>query len=329
MKKHEWQPIIDRIRKSSKILLTTHINPDGDGLGAEAAMFHALTEIGKQPVIINDSSLSQEYQFLNNGQIFETYNSSAHQTILQNIDLVIVFDIGSPDRLGRLGKDLVAFGCPMICIDHHPNNHGRFQIAVIDTDAPATVSLVFELIMALDTRLMNKKIAESLYTGILTDTGSFRFDNITPEAFEMAAELMRYGVKPSEIYAHIYENSTPERTKLLGMILQGIHFDLEGRLAWFIITQKQIRKSGAKTEEVDGFTEVVRSIKGVEVAIMFLEVNKNRVRINFRSKGNFIINRVAQMFNGGGHPFAAGAALDTTIDEIVDKVLTEVRKLIV
>lgn len=329
MKKHEWQPIIDRIRASSKILLTTHINPDGDGLGAEAAMFHALTEIGKQPVIINDSSLSQEYQFLNNGQIFETYNSSAHQTILQNIDLVIVFDIGSPDRLGRLGKDLVAFGCPMICIDHHPNNHGRFQIAVIDTDAPATVSLVFELIMALDTRLMNKKIAESLYTGILTDTGSFRFDNITPEAFEMAAELMRYGVKPSEIYAHIYENSTPERTKLLGMILQEIHFDLEGRLAWFIITQKQIRKSGAKTEEVDGFTEVVRSIKGVEVAIMFLEVNKNRVRINFRSKGNFIINRVAQMFNGGGHPFAAGAALDTTIDEIVDKVLTEVRKLIV
>lgn len=329
MKKHEWQPIIDRIRASSKILLTTHINPDGDGLGAEAAMFHALTEIGKQPVIINDSSLSQEYQFLNNGQIFETYNSSAHQTILQNIDLVIVFDIGSPDRLGRLGKDLVAFGCPMICIDHHPDNHGRFQIAVIDTDAPATVSLVFELIMALDTRLMNKKIAESLYTGILTDTGSFRFDNITSEGFEMAAELMRYGVKPSEIYAHIYENSTPERTKLLGMILQEIHFDLEGRLAWFIITQKQIRKSGAKTEEVDGFTEVVRSIKGVEVAIMFLEVSKNRVRINFRSKGNFIINRVAQMFNGGGHPFAAGAALDTTIDEIVDKVLTEVRKLIV
>lgn len=329
MKKHDWQPIIDRIRASSKILLTTHINPDGDGLGAEAAMFHALMEIGKQPVIINDSSLSQEYQFLNNEQIFETYNLSAHQTILQNIDLVIVFDIGSPDRLGRLGKDLVAFGCPMICIDHHPNNHGRFQIAVIDTDAPATVSLVFELIMALDTRLMNKKIAESLYTGILTDTGSFRFDNITPEGFEMAAELMRYGVKPSEIYAHIYENSTPERTKLLGMILQEIHFDLEGRLAWFIITQKQIRKAGAKTEEVDGFTEVVRSIKGVEVAIMFLEVNKNRVRINFRSKGNFIINRVAQMFNGGGHPFAAGAALDTTIDEIVDKVLTEVRKLIV
>jgi phosphoesterase RecJ-like protein len=328
MEKYNWNSIIQLINKSKHILLTTHINPDGDGLGSELAMYCCLKKLGKNPLILNVSKLPKEYEFLNRDSVFNQYEPDVHRKFLQTFDFVMVFDITNSSRITKLGIDLRELAIPSICIDHHPANHCNFDIKVIDEDAPATSCLVYELIKSISPDLMDKNIAEALYVGLLTDTGAFRFENTTPEALELAAKWIRYGLKPSDIYRNIYENKRPEQLKLLGMALQEVNFEVNGKIAWFKISGYQIKKAGASAEDVDGFTDFVRTIKGVEVAVMFLEVKPNAIRINFRSKGKLVINRLAEKFGGGGHPFAAGALLHLPLQEASEKVISEVIKLL-
>jgi len=328
MKKHDWKQIIQEIKRSTNILITTHINPDGDGLGSEAALYRYLKKMHKNPTILNSSSFVKEYAFLDEDEIFSQYDKVQHKKLLRSIDLIIILDVSSMSRLGEIHYDLDPLDVNMICIDHHPNDGKCFDISIIDETVSATACLVYELIKEISIELMDIKIAEALYTGVMTDTGSFRYENTTPHALEMAIEMMNYGVKPSVVYRYVYENKKPAQMKLLGLALQEIKFEEDGKLAWFSITQEQIRRCDAVTEDVDGFTDYVRSINGVEVVVMFLEVNEKCVRMNFRSKGKVIVNRIAEKFNGGGHKFAAGAITKLTLDETIDKVLSDIRNAI-
>jgi len=328
MAKHDWQKIIEKISQAHKILLTTHHNPDGDGLGAEAALYYCLTRFGKSPYILNSSILPAEYVFLNKDNIFHDYRNNPDTNEFAGYDLLMILDAGGTDRLGPLGVVLKSLNLTTICIDHHPyNNCPADDISVIDDQAPATAVLIYELIKALAPQTMDIKIAEALYTGLMTDTGSFRFENTTVEAMLSAAELLQYGIQPGLIFRYVYENYRPERMRLLGMILQNIQYEFENQLAWFSVTGDQIAEAGATLDEVDGFTDFVRSIKGVEVAVMFLEVRNNRTRINFRSKGRYPINDIAREFGGGGHPYAAGLVIDANLEESRKTVLPAVRKI--
>jgi phosphoesterase RecJ-like protein len=162
----------------------------------------------------------------------------------------------------------------------------------------------------------------------MTDTGSFRFENATEQAFQLAAELMRFGIKPTEIYRQVYESYSRQRMTLLGSILQRIHYECDGRLAWFTVTLEDRQGVGVELDEIGGFTDFIRSIKGVEVAVMFLEINTHRVRVNFRSNGRVVINTIARKFGGGGHYFAAGLTLDQTIQTATDLVVPAVRQTV-
>lgn len=327
MQKHDWQKLVDKIQPSEKILLTTHHNPDGDGLGSEAALYHCLARIGKSPLILNSSPLPMEYTFLNEDGIFNTYRSEAEIGELLKFDLVIILDAGGTERLGHFGPVLKNMNLPMVCIDHHPfNNFPDGNISVIDVEASATAALVFEFIRYFVPQTLDLKIATALYTGIMTDTGSFRFENTTADTLRSAAELLQYGVRPDLIYRNVYENYRPERMRLLGIILQNVQYEFENRLAWFYITHTQIKAAGAILDEVDGFTDFVRSIRGVEIAVMFLQVRGKRTRMNFRSKGHYTVNDIARQFGGGGHPYAAGLILDKNLDECIQTVLPAVRE---
>jgi len=328
MRKHNWKQIIQEIKRSTNILITTHINPDGEGLGSEAAFYRYLKKMDKNPIILNSSAFLKEYAFLNEDEIFSQYDKVKHKKLLRGIDLIIILDVSSMSRLGKIYHDLDPLDVNMICIDHHPNHGNFFNISVIDETVSATACLIYELIKEISSELMDVKIAEALYTGVMTDTGSFRYENTTPHAMEIAIEMMHCGVKPSVVYRDVYENKKPEQMKLLGLALQEIKFEEDGKLAWFSITQEQIKSCGAVTEDVDGFTDYVRSIKGVEVIVMFLEINKKSVRMNFRSKGKVVVNQIAEKFNGGGHKFAAGAITKLTLDETINKVLPDVRNAI-
>ncbi len=319
------ETINQRISESHNILLTSHVRPDGDALGSEAAVYHLLKSIKKNPVIYNSSPLPWEFNFLNEDNIFHQYNSEEDKEKLEKFDLAIVLDVGSFSRLGALGDDLKASGIPVICLDHHPIRSKEFDYEVVDTDAAATCSLIYEFIMETNPQLMNLDIANAIWVGIMTDTGSFRFENTTPKTMKISAKLLDFGVTPGALYRHIYENKLPQQMFLLGMVLQNVKYACNGKLAWFFITQEMAAKAGAKIEEVDGYTDFVRTTYGVEAAIMFLEREKKNIRLNFRSKGNVIINEIAKRHGGGGHKFAAGATIFDTIERAEEIIIPEAK----
>jgi phosphoesterase RecJ-like protein len=323
---HNWQPIIEEIRKRKRILLTTHVNPDGDGLGSEMALYRCLKKMGICSLILNDSPTPDEYKFLDPEGIILCYSPEKHGGILRTIDLVCTLDIGGFSRLGKLGDDLSQLNLATICIDHHPENHLCCTHKIVDEESPATACLIYELIKIMCPQSIDKDIAEAVYVGLLTDTGSFRFDNTSAEVMEITAELIRLGVKPMDVYRQVYESYTPQRMKLLGVVLQKVQYECDGKLAWFTITTTNRLATGVTLDEINGFTDFIRSIKGVEVAVMFLETDNETIRVNFRSKGKVLVNKIASQFSGGGHYFAAGATIKGSLDTALGSVLPVARK---
>ncbi len=309
------------IEKHRRFVLTTHVNPDGDGLGSEIALYHYLKGLGKEVRIWNHNPVPENYTFLDPTGAMEIFGEKRHQKYLAEIEVVFVLDISDWFRLKSFGKWLQKQkGLPIVCIDHHPNGDRFGSLDFLMTKASSTGEIVFEILKALNASI-TLPIAEALYTAILTDTGSFRFNNTTARAHRIVAELMDNGIHFREIYEKIYENERPEKMKLLGMVLQELHFESNGRIVWFRITQEMLQTVGLKPEDIDGFSDFPRRIAGVEISLMFVQIGEKRTKVSFRSKGNVVINRLAQEVGGGGHPFASGAMISRPLWETIDLIL--------
>ena len=322
----EWQQINEMIIASERILLTTHENPDGDGLGSASAMYYHLQEVGKECRIINCSDLPVEYDFLNQNIIFELYDVKEHDEWLTKCDLAIIFDVGDFKRVRGIKDAINRNEIKTINIDHHPHSDDHpFSLNVVDTNAAATGAIVFDYLKMARKKPMTKNMCEGLYTAIMTDTGSFRYSNTDAKCHEIAIECLKAGVETSRIYQRVYETKPQGGVRLLARVIDNITFDSSGELAWFSIDQKMLEAANASSKDVDGFTDFVRSIKGVEVAVMVFENGTNSCRINFRSKGKYAINDVAKYFGGGGHRFAAGAIVKGNKETIIPLVVTETK----
>jgi phosphoesterase RecJ-like protein len=322
----EWQQINEMIIASERILLTTHENPDGDGLGSASAMYYHLQEVGKECRIINCSDLPVEYDFLNQNIIFELYDVKEHDEWLEKCDLAIIFDVGDFKRVRGIKDAINRNEIKTINIDHHPHSDDHpFSLNVVDTNAAATGAIVFDYLKMARKKPMTKNMCEGLYTAIMTDTGSFRYSNTDAKCHEIAIECLKAGVETSRIYQRVYETKPQGGVRLLARVIDNITFDSSGELAWFSIDQKMLEAANASSKDVDGFTDFVRSIKGVEVAVMVFENGTNSCRINFRSKGKYAINDVAKYFGGGGHRFAAGAIVKGNKETIIPLVVTETK----
>ena len=322
----EWQQINEMIIASERILLTTHENPDGDGLGSASAMYYHLQEVGKECRIINCSDLPVEYDFLNQNIIFELYDVKEHDEWLEKCDLAIIFDVGDFKRVRGIKDAINRNEIKTINIDHHPHSDDHpFSLNVVDTNAAATGAIVFDYLKMARKKPMTKNMCEGLYTAIMTDTGSFRYSNTDAKCHEIAIECLKAGVETSRIYQRVYETKPQGGVRLLARVIDNITFDSSGELAWFSIDQKMLEAANASSKDVDGFTDFVRSIKGVEVAVMVFENGTNSCRINFRSKGKYAINDVANHFGGGGHRFAAGAIVKGNKETIIPLVVTETK----
>ena len=324
----DWKLLYQKIESAERILLSTHENPDGDGLGSAYAMYHHLKNLKKDCRVIHISELPSEYNFFNNDNAIETYNSGTHDDWILNIDLALIFDVGDFRRLRDIGEVLIDNSKHVINIDHHPDlSDGRFAENFINIDAAATGEMVYDYLKTINVDL-TKPMAEGIYTAVMTDTGSFCYSNTNQKCHQIAIESIDLGVNTSKIYQTVYENRSPAQVALLGELLHNLDYDSNGELAWFSIDQEMLKKVGAKNKNVDGFTDFVRSIKGVEISIMFFELNSNTVRINFRSKGKYVINGIAKSFSGGGHKFAAGALAKGNLQIIVSKVLEKTKESI-
>lgn len=325
---HHWNPIIRQLKSAGKVLLTTHINPDGDAIGSEMALYHCLQSMQKPTEILNSSALPEEYAFLDTGKVIRQYVPARDAGRLREFDLAFILDVGGITRIGSLGDDLARAKIPCVCIDHHPENHIVCDFKIVDESEAATCCLIYELIRRINPECISREVAEAIYVGLMTDTGSFRFENATRKAFRLAAELLEYDVRPNEIYNRIYESHSPRRMALLGKILQQIHYEVDGRLAWFTVRQSDLQEAGVASDEIGGFTDFIRSIRGVEVAVMFLEIGSQQVRVNLRSKGDVIVNELARQFNGGGHYYAAGLTFDGTVEAAVGAVIPAIRRVL-
>ncbi len=315
------------LSERNSFLLTTHVNPDGDGLGCEYGLYHVLRRLGKKVRVVNAASLPENYAFLD-GDIFETYDGAAHDAWIMSADVVLILDTNEIDRIGDLGKIVRESGAVNVIIDHHPHPTAIADVYFIDDQASSTGELVFSILRELIGQDFGYEAALGLYTAIMTDTGSFRFPRSTPRVHRIAADLLEHGVDPARVYEAVYESFPLRRAKLLGLMLRDIASIADDRVTVAIITRDMFNEAGAEEEDVDDMVNYGLAIGGVKMTILLVEHSKG-VRMSFRSRGDIPVNELAARFGGGGHRNAAGAFVsDTALDEIRTRLKEELEDFI-
>lgn len=319
--------IKNQIATGKSFILSTHVNPDGDGIGSEIALAHYLRQIGKRVHIFNHSLTPPNYEFLDPLGDIQIFDAGRDRQVVEDSDAVFILDISDWKRLRELGELLRTLRVPKICIDHHPLNEPFVDVDVIYPGASSTGEMMYELLTRLGANLEGR-IAQALYTAVMTDTGGFRFSNTTPNAHMITAELIgKGGVQPQQIYQNVFENQPQQRIKLLAQILADLHFEEKGQLVWFVVTRDMLSTTNTHPHDTEGFADFPRSIEGVQLCLMFLETKDGKVKISFRSKGKYVINGLASRFGGGGHSYAAGAVIDGKMPDVVPMVVDEARML--
>lgn len=322
-----WTKYHKIISDADRILLTTHENPDGDGLGCETAFYEYLTQTGKECKIINVSTFPTEYGFLNPDNRFEVFDKESQSEWISKVDLAIVLDIGDYKRMNILWDELETHKIQTLNIDHHPHLYNSlFTHNIIDIKAAATGEIIFDYFKQQYNGAIPTIICEGIYAAIMTDTGSFRHNNTTINSHKIAIECIQNGIDYTGIYQKVYESHSRNRMALLGRVLANLNYTHNGEVAWFVITQDLLNKANAVKEDVDGFTDIVRTIRGVEIAAMVFQRDEHSCRVNFRSKGKYIIGDVARSLGGGGHDMAAGAVVFGDVQDVVKNVLTEIEQ---
>lgn len=313
------------ISRSQRIIITTHVNPDGDALGSELAFAAAMRHLGKEPLIINHNSTPDNYLWLDPDKRIIHFIPDQHSQLILQADLIAVVDTNQPDRLRSMEPFVLQSPAPKLIIDHHLEPHPFGEFYIIDDDATSTGELMYKLFRTMGIPITSD-IATELYTAIMTDTGSFRFPRTDPEIHHIAADLIGRGADPTECYVKVYEQWTPARMRLMGEVLDSMKTAYGGKLAYVVCTRKMFQDTGTTEVETDNFTTYPMSIQGVMIGILFNEL-PNGVKISFRSKGNVPINQLAGEFGGGGHFNAAGARLfDLTLDEAIKQVVEKTKK---
>jgi len=304
-----------------KFVLTTHVNPDGDGLGSEVALAKWLASQGKQVSIINHSATPDFYLFLDPNHRILQFEETRDAATIAGADAIVVMDTNQPDRLRKMEPHVVNSKAVKVCIDHHLEPAVFAQHYIIDDDATSTGEIVYKMLVRMNGNSISAPIAQALFCAIMTDTGSFRYPRVDPETFRICAHLIECGADPVGVYHEVYEQWTPGRMELLGEALASLQTVYDGKLAYITITQEILKKTGTKEVDTDNFTTHPMSVKGVVAGILFLELG-NGVKISFRSKGDIPINELAKEFGGNGHKNAAGARLyDVSLEQIRERVL--------
>ncbi len=309
------------VAASKRFILTTHINPDGDGIGSELALALSLEKLGKEAVIVNHSALPDFYEFLNTDKRIIRFDAARDSRLVQDADAIVIVDTNHPDRLASLKDPVLASHGRKIIIDHHLDPHPFADLLIIDDAAAATGEIVFRLLEHLKAGI-TARMASALYVAILTDSGSFRFPKTDGDLHRITASLIDLGADPVEIYGKVYEQSPVNRLRLLGSVLSGIELFHDGKVAVLTISQEDFAATGTAETDVERFIPFALEIKGVQIALMITELN-GIVKISFRSRGDIWINKLAQEFGGNGHKNAAGARINHGNLSAVKKSLVE------
>ena len=298
-----FKAIKEEILKSKRIGLSFHSSPDGDAIGSTLALLNALRYLGKDSYIISRDVISDNFSFLSLSNEIDGNTSESKS----NTDLVIVLDCGNADRISA---DLSNYSGKIINIDHHISNENYGFINYVDIKAAATCEISYLLIEELGINLNDKTdmavaIGSAIYTGIVTDTGSFRHSNVTSRTHAIASKLIELGVNNSEIHSSLFDNKPFNKVKLMGSVLSNIELVLDNKVAVLKIPKGMLEDFNLLNTDTSDIISVGLGIKGVEVSMLLKEV-KDGVKGSLRSKNNVDVRRVAEVYGGGGHIKASG-----------------------
>jgi phosphoesterase RecJ-like protein len=310
--------IAGAFRAHDRFVVMSHLRPDGDALGCQLAMALCLRQMGKNVVVWNEDGMLGKYSFLPCGELVQTPPPERH-----DFDVAIALDTAAQNRLGTAGQS-VGKAKVWINIDHHVSNDHYGDLAYIDTTAPATGQILYELIR--DQNLpLTYEMADNLFVAISTDTGSFQYPNTSARSFEIGAELIRAGADVGKLSQQLYESYPRRRIELLRALLNVLKLSCDGSVASFALTQAMVREAGAQPEDNEGLIDTIRAIEGVVVAVFLEELADGKVRISMRSKDpRADVCKICARFGGGGHVLASGARVVGKLDQVEAEVLSAI-----
>jgi phosphoesterase RecJ-like protein len=317
----DWRPFVEVVQAPHRFLLTTHVRPDGDGLGSMLALAEVLERRGKDVRLLIAGSVPPRYAFLDPEGRIERFTPPAERW--QEIDVAVVLDTGTWNQLDVIGPFFRDLKATKIVIDHHQTQDDLGALRLVDTTAEATGRLVFEAIMALGSPLP-EKAANRLFVAVAMDTGWFRHANTTPATFSLSAELVRAGARPELLYEELFERNSLPRLKLIGLVLDRLQVADGGRVAYSEVLRTDYESTGATPQDTEDLVNFTRSVAGVEVGLFFMEQPRGGIKVSFRSRARVDVAQVAERFGGGGHRLASGAVVAAPLEDARARVLQAV-----
>jgi phosphoesterase RecJ-like protein len=303
-------------------LLTTHVNPDADGLGSLAALAHTLVERGKRVTIVLPSPLPSFCRFLLAefpGPLRQT-PADCRPEDLEGLDRAVILDVSGPERIGGVAALLEERALPTLILDHHQSNELRAPLCVVFPGLSSTGELMGALLAAWGTPV-TLPVARALYAALTSDTGGFAFACTTGDTLELAAALVRAGAQPARIHEELNQNYPAARYDLLARFLATRRSHGEGRLQEFELSLDMLSASGASREDSEGFVNLGLAIQGSRMSVLFCELEEGRFKVNFRCVEPYDVCTLARALGGGGHRLAAGATVEGRLDELRPRVL--------
>ncbi len=311
--------ILEEIKKANSIVIVTHESPDGDAIGSSLAMELALRSIGKKSDIIIPE-YPRTFNFLPNAK------NVKDKSDLKKYDLAISLDCTDLRRIN--GKEYFEEAKRTIVIDHHGTNSMYGDINFVNPVAPACCEILVGMFTYFNIDI-NQEIGTCILTGIITDTGGFKYQSVTAETFEFTAELLRKGVNVSEIYQTALETRTMANFQLLKKTLNRMEILEDGKVTFTYITNQDETEVNAEPGDHEGLVEIGRDIEGVEISILLRQKdNEDKYKVSMRSRNYVNVSDICYIFGGGGHPKAAGCLIQGTVEQIKEKLLREIRKVI-
>ncbi len=315
-----WLKVIAAVKKSKRVLVTTHHNPDADAVGSALSVALWLKSLKKKVTVVNEDKPSEWLQFL------PSINQVKVANTLTNVDydLAIVLDCGDLERVGHVKKFLVK-GKPLINIDHHISNPKFGTINIVNPKISSTSELVADLLVAAKFKL-NKSVAHLLYAGIMTDTGSFKYDITKPSTHVLAARLMEFGINPSRMHEKLYPGMPAKDMMLFTDLVHRSELLCDSRVYYAGLTKEELNKFSRNFDWKERLLAFLRSVNGVEVVMILSPLHDGRIRVNLRSQSDVDVAAICAHVGGGGHPKASGATLDLPLDDAKKKMLDLLKK---
>lgn len=311
------QNIIDTLLNSRNVLITAHKSPDGDSLGSQLGLAGLLDHMNIPYTIANEGDIPEKYLFLPG--IDSIRNIEKMPETAGSFDTVVIIECSSLDRIGEVQR-LIDNDARVINIDHHQDNQSFGHINWQDNQASAAGEMIYDL-MRHGSFPISKAMATNLYTAILTDTGRFHYSSTTPNSLRVSAHLIELGADPVEITEKVYYNLRPQLIHLTGMALANIQYRLEGRLCLLTVDRKMMEAAGAGRGDTEGLVNYAMYSNGVEVGVLFTEVDDRATKVSFRSQNAIDVADMAAHFGGGGHINASGCFLEMPLDQARETIM--------